>query len=238
MKKFWISLSGKFEALNKRERWMVACALFAVVFAIVNSLLISPVLTRQKIMNSELATDQAQLQLLTQQINAFSNQPVIDPDADNNKRFAEIKTHLKTQEAELKDLQTTLVSPESMPDLLRSLLKKNSNLKLISLKTVPTKDLLDKDSEDKNPSAPVAKEIPQTADNKPDAPVFKHGVEITVEGHYSDLLEYVAELEKMPWHVLWSKAALNADAAASVWPANRLTLTVYTLSLDKTWLTI
>jgi MSHA biogenesis protein MshJ len=54
-----------------------------------------------------------------------------------------------------------------------------------------------------------------------------------------DLLDYVSQLEQMPWHVLWSKAALNEEQNPAVmWPANRLKLTVYTLSLDKTWLSI
>jgi MSHA biogenesis protein MshJ len=75
--------------------------------------------------------------------------------------------------------------------------------------------------------------------NKQDSAVFKHGVEITVEGRYLDLLDYVSQLEQMPWHVLWSKAALNEEQNPAVtWPANRLKLTVYTLSLDKTWLSI
>jgi MSHA biogenesis protein MshJ len=75
--------------------------------------------------------------------------------------------------------------------------------------------------------------------SKQDAPVYKHGVEITVEGRYLDLLDYVSDLEQMPWHILWSKAALNEDKNDEItWPANRLKLTVYTLSLDKTWLSI
>jgi MSHA biogenesis protein MshJ len=101
-------------------------------------------------------------------------------------------------------------------------LKKNGKLKLIELQTLPVKGLLENASEDKNKIS------------KQELPVFKHGVEITIEGNYLDLLDYVAELEKMPWHVLWSKAALNAEH----YPDSQLKLTVYTLSLDKTWLSI
>lgn len=241
MKKYWLSLSSKFETLNTRERWMVACALFVVVFAVINSLLISPVLARQKVLNSELAADQAQIQGLTEQINAYANQAVIDPDAPNKQRINELNTQLKTLETQLSGLQNTLISPDKMPELLRSLLKKNGKLKLIELKTLPTKGLLDADAEDKSVTL-VANEsnIVQTnIASKQDSPVFKHGVEITVEGRYLDLIDYVSELEQMPWHVLWSKAALNEEQNPAItWPANRLKLTVYTLSLDKTWLSI
>ena len=241
MKKSWLSISSKFEALNKRERWLVACALFAVVFVVINSLLISPVVARQKIISTELATDQTQIQTLNQQVSAYTNQAVIDPDASNKQRINELNSQLNTLETQLSGLQNTLISPDKMPELLRSLLKKNGKLQLVELKTLPTKGLLEAESADKNTTAsPTDNNNTNKADaSKPDSPVFKHGVEITVEGHYLDLLEYVSDLEKMPWHVLWSKAALNEEQPVSnVWPTNRLKLTVYTLSLDKTWLSI
>lgn len=248
MKESWLTLNTKFAALNKRERWMVAVALFAVIFAAINSLFISPVLARQKVINIEIATDQAQIQHLSQQINAYNNLAVIDPDASNKQRITELNSHLKTLETQLSGLQNTLISPDKMPELLRSLLKKNGKLQLIALKTLPTKGLLEPESVDKSTAVSA---MPTTESNnsskvatgQQDSPVFKHGVEITVEGHYLDLLNYVSDLEQMPWHVLWSKAALNEEQATNptlinVWPTNRLKLTVYTLSLDKTWLSI
>lgn len=240
MKKHWLTLSSKFEALNTRERWMVTCSLFVVVFAVINALLISPVSAKQKVMNSEIASDQAQIQGLTQQINSYANQAVIDHDAQNKQRIAILNTQLQTLETQLSGLQNTLINPDKMPELLRSLLKKNGKLTLIELKTLPTQDLLSDVADSKSIAASTKTETTQNSQaSKHEAPVFKHGVEITVEGQYLDLLEYVSELEQMPWHVLWSKAALNAEQApTTVWPSNRLKLTVYTLSLDKTWLSI
>ena len=236
MKQIWPLISSKFEALNKRERWMVSGALFVVVYATINTLLLNPVLARQTNLQNELAADQAQVQSLTQQINDYALQPVIDPDAENKQRIRQLQTELQLLETQLSGLQTTLISPDKMPELLRSLLKKNGNLKLIALKTLPTQGLLDSPKTDVN-TASKPNQAKQSQDQE--APVYKHGVEITVEGKYLDLLAYVAELEQMPWHVLWSKAALNEEQnPAILWPANRLKLTVYTLSLDKTWLSI
>jgi MSHA biogenesis protein MshJ len=220
--KHWLSICSKFEALNQRERWMVTCALFVVVYAVINMLLLSPVLARQTILNNELAADQAQINIFQQEINTLMQSPVIDPDAHNKQRLAELQSRLALLETKLTGLQTSLINPDKMPDLLHNLLKKNGKLKLVQLQTLPVKGLLENASEDKG----------QTS--KLELPVFKHGVEITIEGGYLDLLDYVAELEKMPWHVLWSKAALNAEH----YPDSQLKLTVYTLSLDKTWLSI
>ena len=221
---------------------MVACAIFVVVFTAINSLLISPVLSRNLTLTNEIATDQAQVQDLTAQINTIANQPVIDPDAQNKQRIAELNNQLKTLDAQLSGLQNTLISPDNMPELLRSLLKKNGKLKLIELKTIDAQNILATTSEDKsaialNTSTDENNVRQETKEQLP--ALFKHGVEITVEGKYLDLLNYVSDLEQMPWHVLWSKAALNEEQPSpSVWPTNRLTLTVYTLNLDKDWLSI
>jgi MSHA biogenesis protein MshJ len=246
VKQSWLTISSKFEALNTRERWMVSGALFVVIYAAINTLLLSPLLARQTVVQNEIATDQAQIHGLTQQINQYAQQPVIDPDAQNKQRITELQTQLQLLETQLSGLQTTLISPDKMPELLRSLLKKNGKLKLIALNTLPTQGLLESVSDDTNPAASTAAEATAQTSTpiKQDAPVYKHGVEITVEGRYLDLLAYVSELEQMPWHVLWSKAALNAESPSSnswpssTWPSNRLKLTVYTLSLDKTWLSI
>jgi MSHA biogenesis protein MshJ len=231
LKQIWLTISSKFEVLNQRERWMVTCALFVVTYAVINMLLLSPVLARQKILANELTIDQSQIESLNQQLKELEQSPVIDPDAQNKQHIAELQSHLLVLETQLNDLQTTLINPDKMPELLHSLLKKNSALKLIELKTLPTKGLLDSSSED---AQTLDADSQTKTPNIQDLPVFKHGVEITIEGHYLDLLEYVTELERMPWHVLWSKAALNAEH----YPDNQLKLTVYTLSLNKTWLSI
>lgn len=242
----WLAITSKFEALNKRERWLVFGTLLFVVYAVLNALLLNPMLTRQKTLSTEISADQSQVQVLQQQIGVLNSQNVIDPDAQNKQRIVALQSNLQQLETQLSGMQTTLVNPDKMPELLRSLLKKNGKLKLIELKTLPTKGLLDTVADDTSASAPIsissvqdAKQTHINQSNKQDSPVFKHGVEITVEGRYLDLLEYVSELEKMPWHVLWSKAALNADQhTTSLLPSSQLKLTVYTLSLDKTWLSI
>lgn len=233
----WQSVTSKFEALNKRERWLVFGALLFVVYAVINMLLLSPVLARKKIIAAELTTDQTQVQALQQQLTVLNNQNIIDPDAQNKQRVTELQSSLHQLETQLSGMQSTLISPEKMPDLLRSLLKKNGKLKLIELKTLPTKGLLESASSDAINTASSTKGVTQTPVKmvQAEAPVFKHGVEITVEGRYLDLLEYVSELEKMPWHILWSKAALSVDQRTQ---ASQLKLTVYTLSLDQTWLSI
>jgi len=84
------------------------------------------------------------------------------------------------------------------------------------------------------PAAPAAAKSPRApaAPAKPAAPepdLFKQGFEITVTGGYLDLLQFLAEVEKSPWRLLWGRVELQAGK----YPAVTMKVTVYTLSTDR-----
>ena len=64
--------------------------------------------------------------------------------------------------------------------------------------------------------------------------VFRHTVEISVKGSYFDLLDYLAALERMPQRVFWDGFELNV----AQYPQAVLKLSIYTLSPEKSWLTV
>lgn len=237
LSQFWGAVNTKFDALNKRERWLVFGALTFVAYSLVNALFLSPVLAKKKILSGEVSADQAQIQVLQQQMTALNSQVIIDPDAQNKQRIADLQANIQLNNSKLEGMQSSLISPDKMPELLRSLLKKNGKLKLIELKTTPATGLLESPQAQNNTtttSHQLPEEAPSIANKTIDGIAFKHGVEITIEGRYLDLLDYVSQLEKTSWHILWSRAELSTEHP----PVNQLKLTVYTLSLDKTWLSI
>jgi MSHA biogenesis protein MshJ len=108
----------------------------------------------------------------------------------------------------------------------------------MSLKTLPVTSLNDaavgdeKNSAEKIGAAAGSAIKDKTVPASDEGTIYKHGVEITVQGGYLDMLNYMNELESMPWQVFWGKAKLNADEYRQA----TLVLTLYTLSLDKKWL--
>ena len=62
--------------------------------------------------------------------------------------------------------------------------------------------------------------------------LYRHGVEIVLQGSYLDMVSYMAALEALPVQLFWGKASLDAQQ----YPNSRLTLTLYTLSLDQKWM--
>jgi len=232
----WLLLSSKVDAFNQRERLMVFGAAALLTYTVMHMLLLDSLETSKKRLLTEISADQTLALELQQQVDLYKNKPPIDPDAQNKQRIAELQTQLQALQSAQSQLNVSLISPDKMPELLRDLLSKNGKLKLIALNTLPTQNLIEP------LPAPTASNPTQQAPN-PIAPnqvttqentLFKHGVEITVEGRYLDLLEYVAAIENMHWHLLWNSAELTVNS----YPNNQLKLTVYTLSLDKTWLSI
>lgn len=230
LKTSWQQKVEKFNALNQRERWMIFAAILCVFYGVFD-FLVSPVLIKQKMLASEIANHQTKLQTLNLEMVGLTQKNPQQKTPEQQK-IAALEEELQGMENAVSNLQSTLVSQEKMPDLLRDLLKQNSALKLISLKTLPADNVLENKNAPKNEN--MLANAPATT-----LPVFKHGVEMTIEGRYLDLLDYVASIEKMPWHVLWESANLVVDNQnMTETPMSQLTLTVYTLSLDKTWLSI
>jgi MSHA biogenesis protein MshJ len=104
---------------------------------------------------------------------------------------------------------------------------KNRKVQLISLRNLPGTSL--------SPGAGA----PTGAAGGPARPggareVFRHTVELSVSGGYFDLLDYLAALERMPQRVFWD----GFELSVAQYPQSVLKLTIYTLSLEKSWLTV
>lgn len=67
---------------------------------------------------------------------------------------------------------------------------------------------------------------------KPRELLYRHGVEIVLQGSYLDMVNYMQALEALPVQLFWGGARLDAQQ----YPDARLTLTLYTLSMDEQWM--
>ena len=179
-----------------------------------------------------MAQQQTELQALQIKLQTLEKQRA-DPDAAQTARRDDSKRQIAEIDATLKNLQSGLVPAQRMNALLQDMLARNPRLQLVGLSTLPATPLVEK-------RAPAEKPNIASAPKSPDklvaatSNVFKHGVQITLQGSYADLHDYLAALEKLPWRMFWSRASLSADD----YPRLTLTVTIYTLSLDKAWLVV
>lgn len=221
------TVSTKFAALNARERWMVFFAGLALVYAVLSSLLMGPVQRQQQQMQTEMAQSSAQLADIAQQVATVSEHPVMSVDESNTQKIAQLNAKIHAQQTEMSALQDTLVSPAQMPGLLKDLIEHHASLRLIDMKTLPPENFLTA-----QPITAQDTEATQTHSGQP--LIYRHAITMTLAGNYMELMRYAQALQAMSAQVLWDKAVL----VAKTYPENELTITVYTLSLDATWLSI
>ena len=226
MKQYWERASAAIDELSLRERTMIFVAAAFVVISLINVLLIDPLLAKQKLLSSQVAQRQekmkelqAQMQNIVQAKRDSEHSPLRD-------RLAQLKQQLNDQDKYLQSRTDRLIEPDKMADLLKKVLDHNGSLQLVELKTLPVSPLIE------TPKGTGAGKTgsPASAQRQ----IFKHGVQITVRGGYLDLIRYVTALEKLPEQMFWGEASLSVDK----YPDSLFTLTLYTLSLDKTWLAV
>ena len=220
MKSFFLGLADRFDGLATRERYLVAVALLGGVLLVGWASVVDPALARALIAERAIVDQRSQLAALTAQMQA----PGRNPEAQAAAELAELKKQLGALNARFAALEGELVPPERMGGLLEALLTRKRGLHLLGLRTLPVAPVLE----------PKAGSAEAVASAKQAAGLYKHGVEISLEGGYAELTDYLAQLEKSPQKLLWSSVTLSAEKH----PNLVLTLTVYTLSLDRTWLIV
>ena len=224
MKQYWQQLANKIDAMTLRERGLIFAMLAAVLLSLINLALIDPLMAKQKQLAGKMTQAQTQMAAVQSALEAVIQERSLDPDASNRERLTQLKLQLSEMDKSLEGMQNGLVQHDKMAALLEDILRRNGQLQLVSLKTLPAASIVDMDAGTTNQA--------DTANQQ--ALVYKHGVELTVQGSYAGLLNYLVEMEKLPWQMFWSKAKLDAQE----YPKVKLSLTLYTLSLDKAWLSI
>lgn len=224
IKLYWEKLASKIDDLSLRERVLIFAALAFLLVSLVNTLFIDSLLAEQKKLSGQVVQQQEKMKEIQARVTALIEARKNDANSPLRLRLNQVKQQIADGDAYLQGRRDRLVAPEKIAGLLQQVLARNGRLQLVSLQTLPATSLIEKTSKPEDAGAAV----------KQERQVFRHGVQLTVRGSYPDLLRYLTELEHLPSSMFWGMAALTVVQH----PAAELTLTIYTLSLDKTWLQI
>jgi MSHA biogenesis protein MshJ len=258
----WIKLSTKLDAMTLRERVLMFVAVTAAILFLIYTLAVQPMLERQKRLLAQIKQQQNQTAAIDMEIMAKAQGFVIDPDAPVRGQLQLTRTEIDRISAGLLAVQKGLVAPERIAPLLENLLRGHGKLRLMALKTLPVAGMNEAMATSPAPAPPAAA-MPTTQPAQPGLPaqlaqfvqppqpgqpgqpvqlaqptskprelLYRHGVEIVLQGSYLDMITYMDALEALPVQLFWGKASLDAQQ----YPNSRLTLTLYTLSLDQKWM--
>jgi MSHA biogenesis protein MshJ len=230
MKQQWLRFAARVDALSQRERMSSFAAAACSLAFIANLAVIGPLLRKQDLLHSQVVQQQNNIAGINAEILQKLQAAEADPDAPARTRLAATREESARLGESLRAMQQGLVAPERVAPLLEAILRANGRLKMVSVRTLPVEPLSGIGAKQGAGEGNAA-----AASVKPSAKrelLFRHGVELTVRGSYLDMVDYMTALEALPTQLFWGKAQLEVEE----YPSVRLTLTLYTLSLDEKWM--
>lgn len=214
-------IANKIDAMTMRERVLLMVAIVTVIFVIWDNLFLRSLEKERKQINSQITAINKQVNEVDTQIQKVVGMFAVDPDKNTRAEVSILKDDLKSIDSKLKELTLGLIPPSKMANVLQDVLATKASLKLISIKSLPAQPLLVEDKEE-------AKETKKAGS----AGVYKHGLEIRIEGGYLATLDYLRALEGLPWKLYWDRV----DFKVVDYPKAKATIVVHTLSLTEGWI--
>ena len=225
MREQWRKLSAQFDARVLRERLLILFAVIIGTALLYDALVLQPLEARKKRLERQLTESRTSVKLADAVLAAQS--PMGDP-ADVRRSYRDaLREQLAGIDQSMQGVQRGLVPPEHMARLLEEMLSRSRGLQLLSLRTLPVQRF-------ETPAAAPAGKAAKPAPKDPERTVYQHSFEITFQGSYFELHDYLTQLEKLPWQMFWGRISVRTEQ----YPRLRATLTVQTLSLNKAWLIV
>lgn len=209
----WTKLAAKFDARSTRERVTLFIVLLVVLYGAADLFLFTPQARELKRIEMKMADYRRRITFSE----SLLSQTLVrtDPAALAQERLAAAQKGLAERSKAMDGLSNRLIPPRKMTEVLEELSRQQPGLKLVSLKTLDTEVA----------GAPSTVQL---------GSLYRHGVELVLEGSYAAFAAYLERIERMPYRVYWGSLALDAMA----YPKLTLKLTLYTLSQDRVCLAI
>lgn len=205
------------DALSLRERGLLMLGAFMVLFLVWDWMLMAEISARGKAVNAEIETARRGIHTLNQAIARTAREARSDPNAELQQRLDAARERVTALDEELAARTGQVIPPSKMAGVLENLLRRQGKLTLLNLHSMPPEALF---------------MTPEDAAGELPGAVYRHGLELEVEGRYLDVLDYLQALESLQWKFFWEAVELESDA----YPQNRVRIRIYSLNLEEGWL--
>lgn len=232
----WRALQRRFDQRNGRERALLIAAAVALMLMAADALWLSPALAAFKAARAQqlqVQRDLAGLQADTRQLQARGSSQARAQQAE----LALWRQRVRDGDSALRRHEDALVGPDRMVELLEHWLARHGEVRVRAMRSLGRSDLLGASgpAPAPTPAANASNAAPPARSADTTTPtLYRHGVELELEGGFADLLGYLQAMESLPQRMLWGGVHLKVEQH----PRSVLTLRVYTLSRDRHWLEI
>ncbi len=204
-----------------RERLLVISVTLLTVLLAADALLLKPVRIQIADSNQRLAnarSELSKLQQLTEERDRAGSDRL-------RAREADLQARLSAAEADIRRAQIELVAPQDMTRQLSAILRRFPELHVVGMVSEPPVPV--DEGTDKRDAVPANAEARRSM-------LYEHGLELTVEGRYLDLIAYLEQLEHTPYKIYWRELDLKVNPQGV--PVTKVRF--FTLSKGPAWLTL
>lgn len=234
-------IKKKYFGFSKTIRSLIISGLLAAVYAVLDMAVIQPLMEEYSEVSRSIEKAKSEGKGFAANLLNLQGVGGIDPSLSDKKQLEVLTVKLNELEHAIDFTTKRFVSPTQMSQFINDVVKKSNTLSLVSMKTtIPTSIIIKTEKKVKvdvasppkrsNRNKPVAEKIETIAEDK----IFKHNVKFTFYGKYADIANFIQKVEEMEWGVYWQSLELHSEK----FPYSTVSIELYTLSLEKNWLTL
>lgn len=214
-------LRARIDARTRRERLLLAGAGLAILLLLWEFAVRAPLYGQWSRASARVEAVRGETRELRSSAQALAQQ--IDTAAGDSGEPAQARLRERIAAVDEALTQRTLriISPAQMVAVLRDVVSADDALTLAALRNTGVEPVI----EEARPAG--------DGDEPADVPrVYRHRVELVIEGGYFDLLAYLERLEGLRWQFQWD----GLEVETVDYPRARATVTLSTLSLAEDWI--
>lgn len=204
---YWHQLSERFELLTRREQWLILLSGWTVLLFVGFMVFIEPKMQTLSSAKRQLMSVEGLLNSNEQQIQHIQRKLQRDPNREVEQKINALAQEKDELEEVLQQRVASLVTPAQMSSLLEQVLKRTDRLRLVSMSSMPSAQLI----------------------SGKDEGYYIHPVRLALRGRYFDLVDYLRQLEALPVKYYWRSLNYQVDS----YPWADIELEVYTLGESK-----
>ncbi|WP_070989569.1 hypothetical protein [Halofilum ochraceum] len=218
-------LATRIDERNRRERLLLAGTLAVVVLVAWNGLFRAPLAERRAVAVDSVAQLEGDIAAL-EDSRAGIDERIAGLEADSGTSAVErVRQRIDAVDEVLAERTARLISPDQMVRALRDVVNADADVSLVRLRNAgPTPVITQPGQQAGNgESSGEGDGIPR---------VYRHDVELVIEGRYLALLAYLERLEGLEWQFQWEAITVETRE----YPTARATVSLSTLSLAEDWI--
>ena len=212
-------LKQKFMDLEKREQYVVFALGLVIIFFLWDQLLYSPLERDSKKIKQQMSALESNRSQVAADTAKLMQDASTSPNAVLQRDKERLNKTLQAMNDKISGLTAELIPPREMATVLEKVLHQKTRLKLIKVTNLPAVEL-------------TADALADHSNLEEGSLLYRHGVELQLEGDFFETLRYLRALEALPWQILWG----NLTYEVETFPRASIILRLNTLSTNAGWI--